>query len=132
MGNLFRSSKVIHDQTTAAAASLNGEAKAIRPGNDAIPDFQQEFSVVFNTTMSGGAATPTLTQKLQTSWDGASWIDVAASTELTADGNVIEQKAITLKLGPFVRAAAIISGTVSYTGSVRLVSNAHFTVASAA
>jgi len=132
MGNLSRSSKVIHLQVAGATASLNGATKALRPGNDDIPDHAQTFAVVFNSTVSGGS-TPSLTMKLQTSWDGTNWVDVVSATALTADGAAIEYKAIVgVHLGPFVRAAAVITGTLTYTGNVTLVSNAHFTVATVA
>ena len=130
MGNLHRSSALILNQTAAATATFNGASTALRPGNDSIPDFQHEFAVVFTSTVANAASTPSLTVKLQTSWDGTTWLDVVAATAITADGTNSEYKSIAaLKLGPFVRAVATISGTVSYTGDVRLISNAHFTVA---
>ncbi|MFT5686106.1 MAG: hypothetical protein ACI8RZ_007061 [Myxococcota bacterium] len=132
MGNLSRSSKVIHLQAAGVTASLNGATKALRPGNDDVPDFNQTFAVVFNSTVAG-STTPSLTVKLQTSWDNANWVDVVAATAMTADGSAMEYKAIAaVHLGPFVRAAAVITGTLTYTGNVTLVSNAHFTVATVA
>ncbi len=128
MGNLFRSSKIIHTQTAGATATLNGSTHALRPGNDEIPDYQQDFAVVFKTVGASMSSTPSITPKLQTSWNGTDWIDAVAGTALTADGTLIEQKAITsTKLGPFVRAVATIAGTATYTGTVTLISNAHFT-----
>ncbi len=131
MGNLFRSSKVIHTQTAGATATLNGSTHSLRPGNDEIPDYQQDFAVVFKTVGTSMSSTPSITPKLQTSWNGTDWLDVVSGTALTADGQVIEQKAITTRLGPYVRAVATIAGTATYTGTVTLISNAHFTTQAA-
>ncbi|MFT5680571.1 MAG: hypothetical protein ACI8RZ_001477 [Myxococcota bacterium] len=127
MGNLFRAKAAIHDQITGVTASVTGSSHLLKPANDEVPDHLQEFAVVFKTTMAGGASVPSITPKLQTSWDGTNWVDVVAGTAVTADGSLTEYKAITAtKLGTHVRAVATIANTATYTGSVVLISNARF------
>jgi hypothetical protein len=130
MGNFLRHTATLLSQTSGATATVTGSTRRIKPANDDVPDHEQVFGVVFKSTGASMSSTPSITPKLETSWDGTNWVTVATGTALTADGSLTEQKALTGNLGPYVRAVATIAGTATYTGTATLFSNAGFTLAS--
>lgn len=85
------------------------------------------WAVGFVVTQTGGATSPTTDCALQHSIDKATWIDVEASTQLTADGTAKEITAITA-LGPFIRVTTKLGGGTkpSATAKVVLMSTVQF------
>ena len=103
-------------------ATVNGTAKILTPdaNEDLIP--ATVFRAVFEIVQTG---TGTTDAKVQTSWDGTSWVDIAAATQVTAAGTANTTVAITV-LGPQVRTVCVVTGAASSAITVRLVSNSDF------
>ena len=131
MGNLMRSQINLIAVTAGITSTLIGPSYLLKPAADNVPDYRHVFAVVFQSTGSAMSATPNITPSLETSWDNTNWVSVATGTAIVADGSLTEQKAVAGNLGPYVRAVSTIGGTATYTGTVKLIANAHFTVAAA-
>ena len=131
MGNLMRSQTDLLSVTAGVTVTQAGTAFLLKPAADNVPDYRHVFAVVFQSTGSGMSTTPSITPSLETSWDNTNWVTVATGTALVADGSLTEHKAVSGNLGPYVRAVSTIAGIATYTGTVKLIANAHFTVAAA-
>ena len=132
-GALHAHKKSLLSMSAPAATAQTGASYRIF-GNpvDGIPETQQSFRVYFRNVQAGGATSPTSQVKLQSSYDGTNWFDVASSTQLTADGSKAEMADIAA-LGPYVRAITLVSGATApnHTATCLLVSNAAFTLKAA-
>lgn len=96
---------------------------------DGIKDTEQTWQVYFKLTQAGGATSPTVKVKLQTSPNKTDWVDVVESTQLTADGGKFEIKDVSGgPLLPYVRAVTVLGGATkpNHTAEVRLVSDGSF------
>ena len=70
---------------TAAVAQTGSPYRLNGVGADEVATPSQSLRVLFRNEQSGGATSPTSQVKLQTSYNKVDWIDVASSTQLTAD-----------------------------------------------
>ena len=124
-------------QESAEGEVATGNTYTIIPSNGGEQNFEQEFYVVYQLILAGGATSPTLDAKLQTSWDGDTWHDLAAMTQPTVDGNSFEikQLASSAALGPKVRAVVTpgegSGGPATFTGTVLLASTEGFSLQAA-
>ena len=119
--------------SASATVAQTGASYRNRPsGMDDVETPAQSFRVYFKNTQLGGATSPTSQAKLQSSYDGTTWFDVAQSTQLTADTSKGELVDITA-FGPYVRVITLVGGSTApaHTVEARLVSNAPFTIAAA-
>jgi hypothetical protein len=126
--SLHRHSAVLFALTEASAEAQTGSSYAVLPADgDGQADSAQGFRALISATQSGGATSPTTDVKVETSADGTNWVEVAGSTQLTADGSTYEFKALEA-LGPLVRARTALGGGTlpSHTAKVVLVSNGPF------
>lgn len=79
--------------TTETSSPQTGTSYKVKGyGGDDTPEYAQTIQVYFKTTQSGGATSPTVQAKLQTSMDNTNWIDLVSSTQLTADSTKVETK----------------------------------------
>lgn len=127
MSGYYRHSLEILAQTASTSSSLPGTARALSTNqHDLIQDREQNFAAVFHFALTGGTS-PTLDAVVETSFDGGTvWVPVANMTQIAGAQTRSQLVAITAPLGRHVRARTTNGGTAagSYTGSVRLVSNA--------
>ena len=122
---MFPLSKTLSEETDAVAVATTGTSYKVSPSDlDGVPTSSQAFKVSFELVLAGGG-TPTLDAKVQTSWDGSTWHDVATMTQATAVGDSAEIKDVTV-MGRYARSVVTPGGSGTYTGRVALVSNGHF------
>jgi hypothetical protein len=129
---LFRNTRTLLTLSEASAeAAVSAKQRVIPTDGDTVADHQQLWRVFFDATQEGGADAQTTDVMLETSHDGESWIKVASSTQLTADGSTHDLKEITA-LGPWVRARTELGGGTppSHTAKVVLASTSPFRLAS--
>ena len=113
---------------------VSGNIYEIVPASeDSTQDGDHGFQVYFSLNQSGGATSPTVQAKLQTSLDKTNWIDVVMSTVLNQDGPKVETKDATSAAVPlltFVRAVTVLAGGTkpNHTADVALIASAPFRV----
>jgi hypothetical protein len=125
---LFRHSADLLDQSTDTNQGVVGQTYRIQPvDSDGVRDTEQAYRAVLFAQQTGGTTGPTTDVRLETSVDKTRWVSVAAATQLTQDGSVVEVKEPTA-LGPFVRAVTQLGGVVkpNHKAKVSLVSNGPF------
>lgn len=89
----------------------------------------QRFGVVFILSPTGGASSPVVNAKVQTSIDGANWIDWADATEVAAGSVGVEYvDNDDMPLLKYVRSIVTPSGGTApdVTATIALVSNGRF------
>lgn len=124
---------LVLNQVSGVTTVVTGPSMTLKPADDEVADKDQGWAVHFNLTATGGTA-PTLDAKLQTSWDGTTWVDVDVMTQLTSAATQNQVKDISAKLlGPYMRGVVTPGGTAapSFTGSITIMSNARFNVGAA-
>lgn len=129
---LFRNVRTLLSVSESTAEPVAGEKKRIVPNDgDGVPDHAQTFRVFFDLVQAGGAESPTTDAFLETSHDGATWVQAAKATQLTGDGEKHELVEVTA-LGPWVRARTALGGATppGHTVTVVLASTAPFRLSS--
>ena len=130
---LCRNNVKVQEVTTAVTEATNGSSYLLIPGSgDGVSDGEQAFRAYFSLTVANGTS-PTLDAKLQTSWDGSTWVDVVSAKQLVGAGSGAETKDITAALGPYVRGVLTPGGTAAgdSTCDIRLLSTAPFSLKAA-
>ena len=128
--NLYKHMATLLAVTTAVATSQTGHTYRIETSNeDGVKDHEQDFQIYFYGSQSGGASSPTSQLKIQTSPDNVNWVDNVESTQLTATGDMAENKShATLPLMRYIRAVTTLGGGTNpdHTCEVRLLSTGPF------
>ena len=131
--SVFRYSATLLDVSTAVNTNQEGDEYVVLPSDaDGAADHQQTFMAFLHATQDGGATSPTTDVSLQTSSDGENWVEVAATTQLSANGSVDELDSVA-GLGRYVRAQTTVAGGTApdHTAKVILVSDAPFSLVAA-
>ena len=107
--------------------------EVVPASEDPTQDGDHGFQVYFSLSQSGGATSPTVQAKLQTSLDKTNWIDVVMSTVLNQDGPKVETKdaaSAAVPLLTYVRAVTVLAGGTkpNHNADVRLIASAPFRV----
>lgn len=124
--------KILNVGTTNQDAT--GSIYEVVPASeDPTQDGDHGFQVYFSLSQSGGATSPTVQAKLQTSLDKTTWIDVVMSTVLNQDGPKVETKdaaSAAVPLLTYVRAVTVLAGGTkpNHTADVALIASAPFRV----
>lgn len=125
--------QLIETAVDTATEGTSYEVKGL--DSDDINGEGQRFGAVFIINATGGATSPVADAKVQTSIDGANWIDWATATQVTADaGTATEYKdSATIPLLKYVRSVVTPSGGTApdTTATIALVSNARFKLTAA-
>ncbi len=125
---IFRHIQTLLSVTEETDLNQDGATYLVMPSDgDTVPDYAQSWRVFFDITQSGGDTSPTTDARVETSHDGANWVEVAKATQLTADGEIHEFIEVGA-LGPYVRAVTELAGgsNPSHTAVVKLASSAPF------
>ena len=128
--SIFNNAHTLLDVTQATNQAQTGSIYLLLPASgDGVPSTAQSLRVFFDGSLSGGASSPTVDVRLQTSHDKASWISVQSMTQLTASGQRHEFVPVSA-LGPYVRAVSELGGGTlpNHTAKVVLASNGGFTL----
>ncbi len=126
--SIFNNISTLLDVSQATNTAQTGSTYLLLPvSGDSVPSTAQSLRVFFHATLSGGATSPTVDVRLQTSDDKTNWINVTSMTQLTAA--IPRHEFVTVSaLGPYVRAITELGGgTVpNHTAKVVLASNGGF------
>jgi len=130
---LHRNIATLMDLGSANTDQTGNIYEVLPASEDPVHDGDHAFQVYFALTQSGGATSPTVTAKLQTSLDKVNWIDLVTSTVLNQDGSKAETKDAGTASAPmltYVRAITLLGGDTkpTHAANVRLVSIAPFRV----
>lgn len=128
--SIFNNIATLLDVSQATNQSQSGNTYLLLPvSGDGVPTTAQSLRVFFDATLAGGATSPTVDVRLQTSHDKVSWINAVSMTQLTAAIPRHEFVAVAA-LGPYVRAISELGGGTlpNHTVKVVLASNGGFTL----
>lgn len=128
--SIFNNVATLLDQSQATNVAKTGDIYLLLPvSGDSVPTTAQSLRVFFDATLAGGATSPTVDVRLQTSHDKVSWISAVSMTQLTAAIPRHEFVAVAA-LGPYVRAVTELGGGTlpNHTAKVVLASNGGFSL----